>query len=183
MYSDEKESSTVSWQDAARIGGEIWRAQEASRRGGADPCCPAGYDPPAPWPTNSGVGGAPPDYRTRGSPMENASPNGGRLKDDVCDCYPITVGGRAFAVGTVRDDGSVALGLPPDAGQWDKAVWVEVNRSGLAVAVPGVGSVVGLASPDPVDSAASSWPPATAAAIGPLVALAAAGLIFTRKKK
>lgn len=128
-----------SWvKGALRWAGETLLAGNP-RAGGADPCCPPGYNPSGAWPRNALQGGAPPDYRTRGSPMEDPSPSGtGRLKDDFCDCIPIHVGGRWWMLGGI-DGGNVVLGPPADL---DAALWVEVDpASGRPLSVPGFGAV------------------------------------------
>lgn len=118
------------------------------RHAGAD-CCPtdeargvwpAGYDPPHPYPTNSNRDGAPPDYRTPGPPFTAPSREGfKRAKDDYCNCFPIVWNGKMWALGYV-DGGAVYLGAPPSS-DLNSGVWVEVNRSGEAVSVPGYGDV------------------------------------------
>lgn len=155
------------------------------RSGGADPCCPPGYDPAGVWPRNSNVAGAPPDYRSRGAPMTSPSPSGiGRLKDDFCDCIPITVNGRRWVLGEVRG-GKVYTGPPTNR---DDAVWVEVNAAGTPISVPGVG---GVGLPTSSGGGGTTWDPgapggggapALSAGVGPLLAAAVAGFLFLRKK-
>lgn len=149
------------------------------RRGGADPCCPPGYDPSGVWPRNSNVDGAPPDYRSRGAPMESPSPSGtGRLKDDFCDCIPISYNGRLFVLGEVRD-GKVYTGPPQNR---DEGVWVEVTRTGAPVRVPGVGAV-GSGAGEPSGGGAptttgADFPPLTAGVGGGLTPLLFIGAAF-----
>jgi hypothetical protein len=141
-------SGDYSWVEGAVnwVGEHLFGAGGNPRSGGSDPCCPPGYDPSEPWPRNANVGGAPPDYRSRGAPMESDSPNGGRLKDDVCDCIPIMYGGKLYMIGGVSADGGVRTGIPADR---DNAVWVQVTAQGAPVAVPGIGPVTGSTSGGP----------------------------------
>lgn len=120
------------------------------RAGGADPCCPPGYNPAEPWPVNSGVDGAPPDYRTKGAPFLDKSPSGtGRKKDDLCDCVPFSFNGRYYMVGGITSTGVVTVGIPEDR---DNAVWVQVDPMTLrAIAVPGVGHIGGTTPGTPPD--------------------------------
>ena len=166
------------------------------RSGGEDPCCPPGYNPTGTWPRNSGMQGAPPDYRTRGSPMEDPSPQGtGRKKDDVCDCIPIEYRGRYWMVGGVQGN-TVYTGLPPDR---DGALWVEVDRrTREPIFIPGLGPVSAGGAPAPASgsgsssgsasgsdsgSASGTLQPAEAGAgsLGPLLAIGVLGaLVFAR---
>jgi len=127
---------------AVQIGASLFSGGSNPRSGGSDPCCPPGFNPPSPWPVNSGKDGAPPDYRTKGSPFEDPSPSGtGRKKDDFCDCIPFSYNGAFWMVGTVDSSGAVRTGLPTTGRE--SAVWVEVSpTTHQALRVPGVGSIV-----------------------------------------
>lgn len=163
------------WESIGRSGVDLAFGGSNPRSGGADPCCPPGYNPSGVWPRNANVGGAPPDYRQRGSPMEDASPSGtGRLKDDFCDCIPIRYGGKFFMLGEVRPDGKVYTGPPQNR---DNAVWVEVNpTTGRVVSVPGIGGVGTSGSGGP--STGGDIPVPTSAGLGPLLAIGAGALLF-----
>lgn len=185
-YSDptQGDSSSSSWEDLARSGVNLLWAGSNPRSGGADPCCPPGYNPSGTWPRNSNVDGAPPDYRTRGAPMENASPSGvGRLKDDFCDCIPIRVGGKFYVLGEVHADGKVYTGPPEDR---DNAVWVQVNpTTGRVISVPGIGGVSSGGGGGGVtpggDGGAITTPPTLSNVVGGLALLG--GLLFAATKR
>lgn len=162
------------------------------RAGGADPCCPPGFNPPAPWPTNANLGGAPPDYRTKGSPMTDPSPSGtGRKKDDFCDCIPFQgPRGKWWMVGVVSDRGEVSTGLPPDRAQWPHAVWVQVDpQTRSAIAVPGVGTVAVQTTGGSPTQPSGGAPelPATAgpvsATVGWVIGLGVIGALFVASRK
>lgn len=134
------------------------------RSGGADPCCPRGYNPPSPWPVNSRVDGAPPDYRTKGSPLTDPSPSGvGRKKDDFCDCVPFQYNGKRWMVGSVSG-GKAYAGLP--SSNRDQAVWVVVDTAGRVVEVPGFGSVTNTVAPSSSSTGPSPTIPTSVATAG-----------------
>lgn len=148
------------------------------RAGGADPCAPPGFNPTGTWPRNSNVGGAPPDYRSRGTPMEDPSPSGtGRIKDDAVDCIPIPYGGKWWQIGAL-DNGAVTLGPGENL---DAAVWVQINpTTGAPVSVPGYGAV---RDPSVSDAGRSPGAAVAGASIGPIVGagLALAALLRLRR--
>jgi len=182
MYSTPQTGSTPTWQKVLNSGVQIYSDYNsgASRRGGSDPCCPPGYNPPEPWPTNANQAGAPPDYRTKGSPFEDPSPSGtGRKKDDFCDCIPFEFNGKYYMVGVLTADGGVTTGLPTDSSTWPNAVYVQVDPQTRApIAVPGIGAVKGTTPGG--GSGSGVIPTAAAASLGPLALLVGAGIVATK---
>ena len=139
------------------------------------PCCTGSES--GTYPRNAGTYGAPPDYRTHGSPMEQYGRNGALNVDNFCDCIPIDFVGGRWVLGEVRG-GKVYVGPPTNH---DAGMWVKVDEAGNPVLVPGIGKVYPDGGFDPPP------PSPRAAAVSPLVGLllagAAVGLVMQHGRK